>query len=202
MDVNRLDGNPYCDSNPTVCNATQAPTPSATPNSSANASQCSNSCPLNYATNRKDYGNCQCTYPIVCTCTFYATKIPILSAYITEIEHNLTVGLSDNPYLEGLSLQDTQAVVDIISSNTVKVSIFPPSSLKVWPQSNATFISYVIQNHDIAFSIIGPMACYSAGSRYAQSKLPASILLLFFLNHSIAWFIFQNLITLDMFYVM
>eukprot|EP00250_Pteridium_aquilinum_P021776 c25220_g1_i2 orf=850-3552(+) len=150
-----LDGNPYCQSNPTVCTPVQAGAP---PPYTSTASKCTNVCSPNYAINKKDPSSCQCAYPVVTTFTFYATTVPILEDYIDQIEETITVGLKNSPYLEDLVLEDTQTVVEVTSRfDVLKISIFPPSNMTEWPPRAVKAISYALGNQDIDTSSIGPI---------------------------------------------
>lgn len=158
-----LNGNPVCVSSPAEC--TTVPT-AVSPNP-APASRCTNDCSSEYVINPKFVGTCQCARPVIAECSFYAIKIPLFTAdNITEMEKQFTTGLRDSQFPENLTLQITQTVVEVASSNEVRVLIFPPKYSTVWSSREADLISYALQNQEIQFPSIGPISCEFHGSSY------------------------------------
>ena len=162
----RLDGNPYCANANSDCSITQSSVPSSTP-----PSECTNECSTDYAVNPRASSGCECAHPVIVTCTFYATKVPILTDFkIIDLEKYFITELRESRYIASLQLEDTQAVINIISTNQMDLSVFPPNSTSFWSPTEAAILSYVLQNHDVEFPQIGPLSCGSKGNPYTSSR--------------------------------
>jgi hypothetical protein len=101
-------------------------------------------------------------------CTFYATKVPTLTDFnLADLEEEFVTALKASRYIKNvIPLDDTQAVIDIVSTNQMRLSVFPPNTTSLWSTTQAAILSYVLQNHDVEFPEIGPYSCGIQGSPY------------------------------------
>jgi hypothetical protein len=151
----------------------QSPAPA--PATDSSGSTCTEFCFANYFFNPKLINTssyCMCMRPVVAYCSFYAVKVPILSATDMEsAEARYVTRLNENNAVQGSTIERSQVTVQAIAADVMMVSVFPRIPDTSWSSRQANNLSYAIKNQDIQFPSIGPVSCeYTTGPYDDSSK--------------------------------